>query len=294
MKAVVYKEPKVLALVTDAVKPEPSPHQVLVETKAVGICGSDLGIYKGEFPKIKPPLIIGHEGSGIVRDVGDGVTAVKKGERVVVSPIIYCGHCEFCRQGRYSLCDNLRIMGMIDANGEYAEYFVTPEQNCHVLPESIPWPTAGLIDTLAGPVLAMQRLKLPLGATVAVFGPGPAGLFFSKLAKLSGAAEVYLMGTRDERLALAPEYGADLTINVRQEDTKSAILGHTRGRGVDVVIEAAGSAQSLNEAIAILRKGGSLLLYGVYDNQPIPVPMLPFVLNEFTCFGIADNTNGYP
>jgi len=293
MKAVVYEGPRRVTL-KQMPKPIVGRGQVLIETKAVGICGSDLGIYKGEFPKITPPLIIGHEGGGIVRDVADGVTTVSKGDRVIVSPILYCGHCEFCRQGRYSLCNELGTMGMIDANGEYAEYFVTPEQNCHILPKSIPWLAAGLIDTLAGPSLAMQRLNLPLGATVAVFGPGPAGLFFTKLAKLSGAAEVYLMGTRDERLAFAPEYGADLTINVRQEDTKSVILDHTRGRGVDVVIEAAGSAQSLNEGIAILRKGGALLLYGVYDTQPIPIPMLPFVLNEYTCFGIADNTNGYP
>ena len=278
MKALVYEGPRKVTL-KDMPKPTAGYREVLIETKAVGICGSDLGIYKGEFPKIEPPLIIGHEGGGIVREVGNGVTAVKEGDRVAVSPILYCGHCDFCRQGRFSLCDNLQTIGMIGAQGEYAEYFVTPEQNCDILPQSIPWPIVGLIDTLAGPALAMQRPKLPLGATVAVFGPGPAGLFFAKLAKLSGAAEVYLMGTRDERLALGPKYGADLTINVHQEDTKSTILGHTKGKGVDVVIEAAGSAQSLNEAIAILRKGGSLLLYGVYDTKPIAVPMLPFVLN---------------
>ena len=293
MKAVVYEGPRNLKL-WNMPRPSPNRGEVLIETKAVGICGSDLGIYKGEFSKIIPPLIIGHEGGGIVREIGTGIMDVKVGDYVAVSPILYCGKCEYCRQGKYSLCNSLRTIGMINAHGEYAEYFVAPEQNCHILPESIPWPAVGLIDTLAGPVLAMQRLKLPLGATVAVFGPGPAGLFFTKLAKLSGATEVYLMGTRDERLALGAEYGADLTVNVLHEDTKSMILKRTKGRGVDVVIEAAGSSQALNEAIAILRKGGSLLLYGVYSDEPIAVPMLKFVLNEFNCFGIADNTNGYP
>jgi len=293
MKALVYEGPSKVTL-RDMPKPKAGRGQVLIETKAVGICGSDLGIYKGEFPNINPPLIIGHEGGGIVRDVGHGVTTLKEGDRVAVSPILYCGRCEFCHQGRYSLCDDLQTMGMIGAHGEYAEYFAAREQNCHVLPDSLPWTTAGLIDTLAGPILAMSRMDLPLGGSVAIFGPGPAGLFFSRLSKLSGASEVYLVGTREERLKHGPTYGADVTINVHKENTTQKIRELTRGRGVDRVIEAAGSEQALSDAVAVLRKGGLILLYGVYDTAPLPVLMQRFVLDELSCFGIADNTAGYP
>jgi len=292
MKALVYRGERDVAL-CDVPKPAPSETEVLVETKAVGICGSDLGIYRGEFPKIDPPLTIGHEGGGIVREVGRLVTSVKVGDRVAVSPIVYCGRCEYCLRGRYSLCDDLKTMGMIEINGEYAEYFVAPERNCHVVPDRLSWNAAGLIDTLAGPALAMDRARMPQHATVAIFGPGPAGLFFAKLAKLGGAASVTLVGTRDERLALGAQYGVDTRLNVRSEDVVSRILEATDGRGVDTVIEASGSPQAILDGVNVLKKGGELVLYGVFDGEPVPTDLLRFVLNENSCFGIADNTGGY-
>jgi len=294
MKAVVYKEPKVLALITDAAKPEPSPHQVLLETKAVGICGSDLGIYEGKFPKINPPLIIGHEGGGIVRAVGEKVTTVKEGDHVTVSPVLYCGRCEYCKRGEYILCDDGATIGMIDAQGEYAEFFVAPEQNCHLLPDDLSWTVAALVDTLAGPVHETGRIDVPLRSSVAVFGPGPAGLFFCRLAKLRGASKVYLIGTREERLRLGPQYGADVTINIHAESAVDLILGYTRGRGVDIVIEAAGSQQALTDGFQVLRKGGVFLAYGVYHGGPVSVDMQRVVLNEFSVLGVCNNTDGYP
>jgi L-iditol 2-dehydrogenase len=293
MKALVYEGARSVVL-RDVSKPSAGDLEVLVETKSVGICGSDLGIYKGEFPKIKPPLTIGHEGGGIVRDVGRLVKNIKVGDRVAVSPIVGCGSCEYCLQGRYSLCDNLKTIGMIDINGEYAEYFVTPERNCHVIPEQIEWESAGLIDTLAGPVLAIGRSHIPLGATVVIFGPGPAGLLFARLVQLKGAHKIILVGTRDERLALAPQYGVDETINVKREDAAKRIFELTEKRGADVVIEASGSPKAIHDGVKVLRKGGEIILYGVFDEKPVPIDLLAFVLNEYSCFGIADNTMGYP
>lgn len=295
MKAVLYKGPKHLELVTNIVKPLPSSYQVLIETKAVGICGSDLGIFEGEFPKITPPLIIGHEGAGIVHAVGDKVSTVKKGDHVAISPIIHCGRCEACKQGKYNLCSSSKTIGMIDFPGEYADFFIAPEQNCYLLPKNLPWTIAALVDTLAGPVYGMMGvIDIPIGSTVAVFGPGPGGLFFCRLAKLRGASKVYLVGTREERLRLGVHYGADGTINIHDDNASETILKHANGKGVDVVIDAAGTSKSLTDGFNVLRRGGIFLAYGVYPVKPIMVDMQKVVLEEYCIFGYASNNNGYP
>jgi L-iditol 2-dehydrogenase len=177
------------------------------------------------------------------------------------------------------------VIGIAGAQGEYAEYFVAPEKNCHLLPEGITWPEAGLVDTLAGPIHGFNKVQSVSGSTVAVFGPGPAGLFFCRLAKLRGATRVYLMGTRDSRLEMGNQYGADRLLNVKRDDTVKVIREETGGRGADIVIEAAGSHEALNDGLNILRKAGILLIYGVFGGGPSPVDVMPIQLFEFAVFG---------
>jgi 2-desacetyl-2-hydroxyethyl bacteriochlorophyllide A dehydrogenase len=286
MKAAVWKGPYDLSI-QDVDVPSPGRGEVLIETKAVGICGSDLEIYDGRFKQSVPPLILGHEGGGIVHTVGDGVSMVHKGDRVSVECILSCGRCEYCKKGLFGLCENGGVLGMVGANGEYAEFFVAPEKNCHILPDEISWSEAGLIDTLAGPVYAAAKLNFPLESSVAVFGPGPAGLFFCALSKLRGAVKVFLVGTREYRLKHGPEYGADRLINVHEEDAVESIKAETEGKGVDIVIEAAGSEEALNASLRVLKKGGVMLLYGVLGGGPISVNVQPIQLLEYTVLGSA-------
>ena len=293
MRAVIWEGPGKLA-VKEVPVPRPAADEVLIETKAVGICGTDVEIFEGRHEQSQPPLIIGHEGAGVVREVGESVINLKEGDRVVVSPIVYCGVCQCCLRSRYSLCDNLRVIGIKDYPGEYAEFFVAPERNCFKLPDGMEWESSALVDTLAGPITALQRLGALLGAKVAVFGPGPAGLFFTRLSKVWGASEVYLVGTRNERLRLGTQYGADLTVNVREENAVRVIREQTRGEGVDVAIEAAGSAKALREGLEVLRKGGTLLVYGVLGEKLASIDFQDLLLRELTLFGVADNTQGYP
>lgn len=293
MKAVVWEGPCKLSLKEEA-KPVPISGEVLIKTKAVGICGSDLEIYDGRFKQSIPPLIIGHEGGGIVESVGPGVKTIKKGDRVIVECILYCGECENCRKGSYNLCSNHKVIGMIGHDGEYAEYFTAPEQNIHRLPDNISWPEAGLIDTLAGPVAGIEKTNLHLGETVVVYGPGPAGLFFCRLAKLRGAGKVYLVGTRDSRLVFGKQYGADLTLNVKKDDVEEFILQDTGGRGADLVIESAGSHEALNSGIEVLKKGGELLIYGVFGGGPVPVDIQPVQMNELIIKGLNASPFKYP
>jgi 2-desacetyl-2-hydroxyethyl bacteriochlorophyllide A dehydrogenase len=291
MKAAVWNGPYDLSI-QDVDVPSPGRGEVLIETKAVGICGSDLEIYDGRFKQSVPPLILGHEGGGIVHTVGDGVSMVHKGDRVSVECVLSCGRCEYCKKGLFGLCENGGVLGMTGANGEYAEFFVAPEKNCHILPDEISWSEAGLIDTLAGPVYAAAKLNFPLESSVAVFGPGPAGLFFCALSKLRGAVKVFLVGTREYRLKHGPEFGADRLINVHEEDAVETIKAETEGKGVDIVIEAAGSETALNESLSVLKKGGVMLLYGVIGGGPISVNVQPIQMLEYTVLGSA--TVNYP
>jgi len=291
MKAAVWNGPYDLSI-QDVEVPSPGRGEVLIETKAVGICGSDLEIYDGRFKQSVPPLILGHEGGGIVHAVGDGVSMVRKGDRVSVECVLSCGRCEYCKKGLFGLCENGGVLGMTGANGEYAEFFVAPEKNCHILPDEISWSEAGLIDTLAGPAYAAEKLNFPLESSVAVFGPGPAGLFFCALSTLRGAQNVFLVGTRDYRLEHGPEYGADRLINVHEEDAVESIKAETEGKGVNIVIEAAGSEEALNGSLSLLKKGGVMLLYGVHGGGPVSVNVQPIQMLEYTVLGSA--TVDYP
>jgi len=293
MKAAVWNGPYKLSI-EDVPRPSASEGEVLIRTKAVGICGSDREVFEGRFKQSVPPLILGHEGGGMVEDVGPGVRRIKKGDRVIVEALLFCGQCDNCLVGRYNLCINHRVIGMIGWQGEYAEYFVAPEKNCHVLPGKISWEEAGLIDTLAGPVHGVTSIDIPLRGSVAVFGPGPAGLFFSRLAKIRGASRVYLVGTRDNRLEFGKRYGADIILNAKREDAVEKILKDNGGKGVDVVIEAAGSEKALNDGMKVLRKGGLLEVYGVFGGGPIPVDIQPIQIHEFLVVGINGYPNKYP
>ena len=286
MKAVVWTGPHEIAL-QDLPVPAPGEGEVLIRTLAVGICGTDFEIYDGCFKQAIPPMTLGHEGAGTVEAVGPGVRSPKVGDRVSVECVIGCGRCAYCAEGRPGLCEHGRVMGVSGAQGEYAEYFAAPAVNCHVLPQEISWPEAALVDTLAGPVYAMSRVRAPDGGSVAVFGPGPAGLFFCALARLQGAAAVFLVGTRESRLAYGPRFGADRLIQAGREDPVAAVLDATDGRGADLTVEASGSAAALGQCLAAARKGGSVLIYGVFGS-PVNLEVQPIQLHELQVCGTAN------
>lgn len=293
MRAAVWEGPYKLSLKTTK-KPTPGAGDVLIKTKAVGICGSDLEVFDGRFKQSIPPLVIGHEGGGIVEQVGSNVTEFKPGDRVIVECLLYCNECMNCRTGRYNLCSDHKVIGMIGHDGEYADYFVAPERNVHLLPGNISWPEAGLIDTLAGPVGGIEKTNLQLGSTVAVYGAGPAGLFFAKLAKLRGARKVYVIDIMDNRLAFGAQYGADVTLNSKKENVEEYILDDTQGKGVDLVIDATGAVAALNSGLASVKKGGEVLIYGVFGGGPAAIDVQSIQINELVIKGLNGGPLRYP
>ena len=283
MKALVWEGPLQVEI-KEVEMPRPKPGEVLIRTKSVGICGSDLEVYEGGFAQAVPPLIMGHEACGIVEAAADGVTDIQVGDRVVVDPGIFCGECEFCRKGAYWQCDHRDIMGMQKHNGAFAEYFVVPHLSCFKLPGEMSWDVAALIDILADPLHAMDLIPLKIGETVAVFGPGPGGLCFTQLAKIGGASLVILVGTREERLALGKELGADIVINIKKENLFDRIHEITNGRGVDVGIEASGSTQALSDTLLVTRKQGRVMVFGIYSKNA-SLDMQDMHRRELSIFG---------
>lgn len=246
-------------------RPEPEPSEALVRIRAVGICGSDIGLIDGEGPPwTRYPLIPGHEVCAEVVELGESVDSLSVGDRVALHGFIYCGTCTPCRNGRYYQCDDLREIGFT-VDGGYREYAAFPAYTLNPLPDGISDLEACQIDSAACTLHAMKRIETSVSDTAAVLGPGSLGLFGVQLLRSRGVEDVILTGTRDERLDVGRDLGATKTVNVREVDPVSVIDEYTDGRGVDVCVEAAGAGDVVNTCLKIAAKRGQIALTGVFD-----------------------------
>jgi len=243
-------------------KPEIGECEALIEVRATGVCGTDIHIYKGEW-SVPAPLILGHEFSGVVFEVGREVTKFEVGDRVVAEPNITCGKCRFCLMSeRNYFCENLEAIG-VTRDGAFAEYVRVPEGNLYKVPSGISYEEAALIEPLACCIRGIDRAGIRVGDVVAIIGAGPVGLLLLQLAKASGASTVIQTDLVEERLRLAERLGADRTVNVGREDPAEAVMALTDGYGVDVAIEAVGRPETITQAINLTRRGGRLNIFGV-------------------------------
>ena len=213
-----------------------SPTDVLVKTKRVGICGSDMHIYHGTNPLATLPRVVGHEVTGEVAEVGSGVTTLKVGDRVVVEPISYCGECYACRKGRPNVCEQLSVFG-VHEDGGMREYFVLPEKQLHAVDPTLDWNEAVMAEPYTIGAQATWRGQVEQGDTVLIQGAGPIGICILKFAKLRGAS-VMMTDLSEERLAFARECGADVTVQVGIENVQERVKEWTQDEGVNVVIDA--------------------------------------------------------
>ncbi len=263
--------------VTQRPVPSLGEGEALVRVNSVAICGSDPGIIAkgwkgysqlGEF-------IPGHEFTGTVVQIAPDVTELEVGDRIVVEPHKGCGRCENCLRGLYTTCLNYgraekghRHYGF-SSNGGYAEYAACHVNTLHKLPDSISF-EEGTLLTGAGTVLyGYERMGwIRPGETVVVTGPGAIGLMAVHIAKLLGAGCVILTGTREERLAIGRQLGADLTLNVREVDVRESVMDRTDGIGTDVIVECTGQPGPAAEALEMIRKNGRISYNGVY-HEPV-------------------------
>ncbi|MFZ2295742.1 MAG: alcohol dehydrogenase catalytic domain-containing protein [Polaromonas sp.] len=290
MKAIakLKPEPGAMALI-DVDKPVRKTGEVLIRISAGGICGTDVAIWKwyeavvGQYaPSF--PLIVGHEFAGTVLEVDSTSTRVKLGATVAVNPQIACGHCHYCGLGRPTLCDNRRLMGG-RINGGWTEFVSVPEWNVHPLPHGIDSAVAPLLEPLSVATHAViERVPVRSGDVVVVIGAGPIGILCAILAVAAGASKVMVTGVAADktRLLLAKEIGA-IPVNIDEEDPMSA-LRKLQADGADIVYETSGVAATLNQAIDMTRKGGSVGLIGLCHG-PSTFRSTPIVLKELALIG---------
>ena len=243
--------------------PKPNDNEVLIQVKWVGICGSDIHAFKGEHPFVHPPIVLGHEFSGVVWDTGSRVSTLKKGDRVTVEPNLTCGKCYNCRHGRYNICTNLRVIGCVGYDGALAEYIAIPEEKTIKIPDTLSFEEAALIEPVAVAIHAVRISGQKIGDRVLILGAGTIGLFVMQAARLTGAKQVLITDLLDYRLELAKNLGADNIINARLKDPVKFIHQSYGKEGIDLIYECVGLEKTISQAIEVARKGTRVIIVGV-------------------------------
>lgn len=243
--------------------PEVKPGQVLIKIMKIGICGSDIHVYHGEHPFTSYPVTQGHEVSGEVADIGEGVTGLKKGQKVTIQPQVVCGKCYPCRHGKYNLCEELKVMGF-QTTGTASHYFAVDAAKVTPLPEDMAFDEGAMIEPLAVAVHAIKRAGDVRGLKIAVLGAGPIGILVAQAAKGMGAENVMITDISDIRLAKAKECGIDFTVNTKNSDFGQALLQHFGPDKADVIYDCAGNDITMGHAIKHARKGSTIILVAVF------------------------------
>ncbi len=285
MKAAVLHELRKPLVIEQVPIPELGYGEVLVQTKACGICGTDLHIIEGTGYKPRLPHILGHEPAGVVAKVGDGVSKLREGDRVLPNIFFTCGECFYCRTNRETLCVNFNGALGVGINGGYAEYFKAPAKNLFLLPENIKFPEGSVIsDAVVTSVHAIRRrAQLKAGDTVLIIGAGGIGQTMIQIAKNAGA-RVIAVTRRVVRLQIAEKMAADELINSSENDVVKEVKRLTNGIGVDIVIDNVGSSETLLQGLGSVRPGGRVITVGETDDT-IPLSTFRLCVNEFEIVG---------
>lgn len=263
MKAIAKTEPGIGVEVLDVPYPELTSDSVIVRTIACGICGADLEVYLGRMSKFaKLPMIMGHEFSGEIEEIGEEVEGFTKGEKVVVQPFTgMCDKCYYCKTGQAWSCPSRRIMGGM------TEYVAVPSKNIYPIPKNVTSEEAALCEPFAVALHAVQISSFKILDTAAVLGAGPIGLMTLMALKTAGAGLIVVTGTRDDvspRLELAAKMGADATVNIEEENPVDTVMDLTKGLGVDVVFDTTGNQNAGPQGIQMLKTKGKLVVIGHY------------------------------
>jgi L-iditol 2-dehydrogenase len=249
---------------------QPAPGEARVAVAACGICGSDLHMYRGDHPVLRPPLVMGHEFVGRVVDVGEGVTDLKAGDRVIGMGGRGCGTCEACQEGHYNWCEQLKVIGG-HMPGALAEEIVLPSDQYVKIPDWIPDDQATLVEIGAVAMHTINRYGDVAGKSCLILGAGPVGLVVTRVAKALGAGPIVVSDISATRRELAHASGADLVIDPREEGAEERVKAQFP-RGLDVAFDCAGREETLNLALRLTRRGASIVLTAIFQ-QFCQIPM---------------------
>lgn len=277
--------------------PQPADNEVLVKLEYVGICGSDMHYYEtgriGDYV-VEPPFVLGHEPGGVVVEVGKNVTHLKVGDRVALEPGKTCGHCEYCREGKYNLCPDVVFFATPPVDGVFQEYVAHEAALCFKLPENVDTLEGALIEPLAVGFHAANQGGAHAGQTAVVFGAGCIGLVSMMALKAEGVSRVYVVDIMQKRLDKAIELGATGVINSMNTDVQEEIGWLTEGKGVDLVIETAGMEVTTRQAIHITKKGATIVLVGYSKTGEMTLPLSLALDKELTFKTVFRYRHIYP
>ncbi|WP_163182815.1 zinc-binding dehydrogenase [Neobacillus sedimentimangrovi] len=269
--------------------PEPKAIDDLVKIKVAytGICGSDIHTFKGEYSNPTLPVVLGHEFSGVVVEVGKDVKNVKVGDRVTSQTTFeICGVCDYCKEKDYNLCSYRKGLGT-QVNGSFAEYVISREKSVHVLPKEISLKAAALSEPLACCVhAALEKTTVRKEDKVLIFGPGPIGLLLAQVVKSQGAFVILTGITKDKpRLQLGKSIGIDVVVDSQQENLEEIVLKHTNGYGADKVFDCSGAVPALNQGLPLVRKKGTFVQVGLFAEKINPQNQDAIIQREISYIG---------
>jgi L-iditol 2-dehydrogenase len=273
--------------VEDRPVPEPGPREVLVEIRAVGICGSDVHYYEhgriGDFV-VEAPMVLGHESAGVVVAVGEGAGRHRVGQRVALEPGVPCGGCRQCRDGHYNLCPDVVFFATPPVDGTLARYVTIHEDYAFALPDNVSDEAGALIEPLSVGLWASRKANIQIGDRVAIAGAGPIGVMVALAARASGAAEVVVSDVEPARLEQIRRYGATATVDAR---------GGTLPE-VDVFVDCSGAPPAIAAGIRAVRPAGVAVLVGMCASPDLPMPHAAIQSKEIWVTGTFRYANTYP
>ena len=272
--------------VEDLPVPQAGPGELVVRNKVCGVCGTDVHIYHGEpgSADVNPPVVLGHEYSGEVVEVGEGVTGFAVGDHVTVDPNIYCGHCAYCQNGKKQLCPSMEAIG-VTRDGGFAQYSRIPASQAFKLEPTVPWEAAAMAEPLACCLHGIDLAGIQVGDKVCVVGGGAIGLLMVQLAKLSGASQIVLSEPNEKRRQVGLQLGANAAIDPTRPDAQEAFAQVLDG-GANVVIECVGNVPAVKSAFQFAGKGATVLLFSVPKvDATFDLPLFDVYKKELTIKG---------
>jgi L-iditol 2-dehydrogenase len=296
MKALILREYNNLVY-EDIPEPAVGPDDVLIQVKACGICGSDVHGTDGSTGRRLPPIVMGHEASGIIAKLGKNIQKWKIGDRVTFDSTVSCGDCYFCRKGKMNLCDNRKVLGVsceeYRCDGAFAEYIAVPARILYRLPEAISFEQASFAEPLSVATHAVNRTPKSPDDTAVVVGAGMVGLLVVQALRAAGCTKVIAVDIDQSRLDLACKLGADIGLRADQCDVRKEVMQRTNNFGADIALEVVGLNETVKTAEAVLRKGGTLTLVGNFS-PTVDWPLQSVVTREISVYGSYISSGEYP
>lgn len=284
MKAFVLKKAYELEEVEVNEPVVSNPDDVLINVKVIGICGSDALGFQGKHELLTYPRILGHEFSGVVEDVGEGVRRLKAGDAVIVEPLISCGKCKPCVTGDYNVCEDLKVLG-VHVDGACREKMVMRADRVFKLPSGATLKEGAVIEPLCVGLEASRRGRLSIEDTLVIFGAGTIGLCVLKAARCHRARKIISVDIDADRLKLALDMGADCTVNSAEENLEERIAELTDGKGASLVVEASGAEAALEACFTVTAYRARVVILGFYKSPLVQIPPIHIVKKELDVYG---------